>query len=131
MPYWRLFYHVVWAAEHRLSLIEPACESDLFGHLRDKAISLECIPHAIGGMPDHIHIAISVPPKLPVATLIGQLKGASSHHANQIFANGAFAWQNMGYSVFQKDPCQELWDMLTIKRNTTRKTLSTGKWKTY
>ncbi len=99
LPYWRLFYHIVWATKHRLSLIEPAWEADLHGYLRGKAIASECIPHAIGGMSDHVHVVISIPPKLPVATLIGQLKGASSHHANERYANGAFAWQ-AEYGVF-------------------------------
>jgi putative transposase len=44
-------------------------------------------------MPDHIHVVISIPPKVAVAKLIGQLKGASSHHINDKYANGSFAWQ--------------------------------------
>lgn len=79
MPYWRLFYHVIWATKHRIQLIEPAWEYDLYGYIWGKSTALECIPHAIGGMYDHLHIAISIPPKLAVATVVGQLKGASSH----------------------------------------------------
>ena len=93
MPYWRLFYHIVWATKDRLPLIETAWESDLYGYIRGKATALECIPHAIGGVPDHVHIVISIPPKLSVATLIGQLKGASSHYVNENYADGSFAWQ--------------------------------------
>ena len=70
MPYWKLFYHVVWGTKHRLPLIDPAWEKDLYGYIRGKATALECIPHAMGGMPDHIHVAISIPPKLSVATMI-------------------------------------------------------------
>jgi putative transposase len=93
MPHWRLFYHVVWGTKYRLPLIESAWEDDLYGYIRGKATALECIPHAINGMPDHVHLAISVPPKLSVATLIGQLKGASSHHVNQNYMDGSFLWQ--------------------------------------
>ncbi len=93
MPYWRLFYHVVWGTKNRLALIDPAWEKDLYGYIWGKATALECIPHAIGGMPDHIHVAISIPPKLSVATSIGQLKGASSHHINQRYADRSFMWQ--------------------------------------
>ena len=93
MPYWRLFYHIVWGTKNRLELIDPAWESDLYGYLWGKATALECISHAIGGMPDHVHVAISIPPKLSVATIIGQLKGSSSHHINENFADGSFAWQ--------------------------------------
>lgn len=94
MPYWRLFYHVVWSTKHRLDLIDPAWEQDLYGYLWGKATALECIPHAIGGISNHIHVAISIPPKLAVATLVGKLKGSSSHHLNgERYAHGSFMWQ--------------------------------------
>jgi REP element-mobilizing transposase RayT len=65
-----------------------------------KATALECIPYAINGMSDHIHVVISIPPKLSVATVIGQLKGSSSHRVNEVFVtNKSFAWQSE-YSVF-------------------------------
>ena len=93
MPYWRLFYHITWSTKGRLPLIESEWEKDLHGYIWGKATVLECIPHAIGGMPDHVHVVISIPPKLSVASLIGQLKGASSHHINENYSNGSFAWQ--------------------------------------
>jgi len=93
MPYWELYYHIVWGTKNRLNLIDPTWEQDLYGYIRGKATALECFPHAIGGIADHIHIAISIPPKLSVATLIGQLKGASSHHVNKRYADGSFMWQ--------------------------------------
>lgn len=99
MPYWRLFYHIVWGTKNRLALIDPIWEEDLHGYILGKATALECIPHAIGGMPDHIHVAISIPPKLSVATLIGRLKGASSHHINKSYCDGSFLWQ-AEYGVF-------------------------------
>ncbi|MBC8333949.1 MAG: IS200/IS605 family transposase [Anaerolineales bacterium] len=99
MPLWRLFYHIVWGTKNREEFISPAWESDLYGYLWGKATALECIPHAIGGMPDHIHVVISILPKLSVAKTIGHLKGASSHHINQNYMNGPFAWQ-AEYGVF-------------------------------
>jgi putative transposase len=100
MPYCRLFYHAVWSTKNRLPLIDPAWESDLYGYIWGKATALECIPRAINGMPDHIHVVISIPPKVPVATVIGQLKGASSHRVNEIFvSHRSFAWQSE-YGVF-------------------------------
>ena len=100
MPYWSLFYHIVWGTKYRLPLIEPAWEADLYGYMRGKATALGCTPHAINGMSDHMHVVISIPPKLPVATLVGQLKGASSHRINKVFVtNNSFAWQSE-YGVF-------------------------------
>ena len=103
MPYWRLFYHAVWATKNRLDLIDPTWENDLYGYIRGKATTWECIPHAIGGISDHIHVAISIPPKLAVATMIGKLKGSSSHHINENYADGSFMWQSeYGVSSFSE-----------------------------
>ena len=49
MPYWRLFYHIVWSTKNRLDLIDPAWEKDVYGYIWGKATALECIPHAIDG----------------------------------------------------------------------------------
>jgi REP element-mobilizing transposase RayT len=46
-----------------------------------------------------LHIVLSIPPRLTVAAIIGQLKGASSHHINKQFPDLDFAWQGE-YSVF-------------------------------
>lgn len=100
MSYWRLFYHIVWATKERLPLIDPAWEADLHGYIWGKATALECIVHAVGGMPEHVHVVLSIPPKLAVATIVGKIKGASSHHISEQFVlDGMFAWQNE-YGVF-------------------------------
>ena len=94
MPYWRLFYHITWGTKHRLPLIENSWEDDLYGYLWGKTDALGCIPHAIIGVVDHVHIVISIPPKFAVAEVIGKLKGASSHHVNQtILGEKNFYWQ--------------------------------------
>ncbi|HSB01695.1 MAG TPA: IS200/IS605 family transposase [Anaerolineales bacterium] len=93
MPDWRLYYHVVWGTKNRLALIDPAWEKDLYEYIWGRAVTLDCIPHAIGGMPDHVHVAISIPPSLSVASLIVQFKCASSHHVNQNYADGSFLWK--------------------------------------
>lgn len=100
MPYWKLFYHIVWSTKNRLPLIDPAWEEDLYGYMWGKATALGCIPRAINGMADHTHVVISIPPRLSIATAVGQLKGASSHHVNRVYvSNKSFAWQTE-YGVF-------------------------------
>jgi putative transposase len=100
MPRWRLFYHVVWTTCDREPLIEAAWEKALHGYLWGKADALGCIPHAVGGIEDHVHLALSIPPRLAVATVVGRLKGASSHHVSHALTpGGAFAWQ-AEYGVF-------------------------------
>ena len=46
--------------------------------IRVTARDLACLVHAVAVQPDHVHIALSIPPKHAPASVIGQLKGASS-----------------------------------------------------
>jgi len=99
MPYWRLFYHIVWSTKKREPLLREVWEQDLYRYLWGKSTALRCHPHAINGMEDHIHVAISIPPKHKISKIIGQLKGASSRYINrELEPNNYFAWQ-AGYGV--------------------------------
>jgi putative transposase len=99
MPYYELYYHLVWATKDREPLIVPDLEADLHQYLRGKAISLGVIVHAVGGIEEHVHVAASIPPRLAVATVIGQLKGASSHWVTYVSPlHLPFAWQG-GYGA--------------------------------
>ena len=95
MPYWKLYYHFVWATKRREPLILPSFETDLYAIIVTKIKTLGGGVHAIGGMEEHIHIAVSVPPKLALATFIGEVKGHSSHFVNHtVLPDYKFHWQD-------------------------------------
>ena len=83
MPYWRLFYHIVWVTAGRQPLIAPDWQEVLHNVIAAKAAALGAMVHAVGGIEDHVHLAVSAPPTVMLATFIGQIKGASSHFANR------------------------------------------------
>ena len=94
MPYWRLFYHIVWVTAGRQPLIAPDRQEALHNVIAAKAAALGAMVHAVGGIEDHVHLAVSAPPTVMLATFIGQIKGASSHFANrELGLEGGFAWQ--------------------------------------
>jgi putative transposase len=94
MPYWRLFYHFTWGTKLREQLIDPAFEADLHRVIAAKATELQAVVHAVGGIEDHVHLVVSVPPKLALSTFIGQVKGNSSHFVNHVVRpTYTFAWQ--------------------------------------
>jgi len=93
MPYSRLFYHFVWATHQRLPLITPHLRDSLYAAIRAKVKALGGITHALNGMPDHVHLVVTVPPNIALATFIGQVKGMSSHAVSGVSAQ-AFAWQH-------------------------------------
>jgi hypothetical protein len=47
MPFWHLFYHLVWSTNDRLPLIDPPLETRLFPYLSEKAQSLGCKVEAV------------------------------------------------------------------------------------
>jgi REP element-mobilizing transposase RayT len=98
MPFWRLYYHLVWATKDRQPMIEPETETLLFAILREKADALEVPVWALGGWLDHVHIVVSIPPKLAVAEVVRHLKGESAHKLNQQRLAIPFAWQR-GYGA--------------------------------
>lgn len=73
----------------------------MYGYILGKATALGCAVHAIGLMPDHVHLVVSVPPRVAIADCAQRLKGSSAHSANGLSSGEGtrFAWQR-GYGVF-------------------------------
>jgi putative transposase len=65
--------------------------------IRSQARDLGCLVHGVAVQPDHVHVAISIPPKHAPASVIGRLKGASSRLLRQRdpeLVEQAFGWQH-------------------------------------
>jgi putative transposase len=99
MTIWRTYYHFVWSTRDRMALITPDLESSLYDYVDQKSQFLQVQLHAIGGMPDHIHLIVSIPPKLAIAEFVKRIKGSSSHYLNELNKSQNFAWQRE-YGVF-------------------------------
>src|SRR4051794_2928353 len=95
MSRWRFFYHIVWATKSRERLNGIHEEAVIRQSLDDVSQELDIIPHAIGVMPDHVHVAVSIPPRLRVSDVVQRLKGRSSHAVNHARAMAVprFGWQ--------------------------------------
>ncbi len=75
-------------------MINIGMEPQLHGFLKDKIIDTPgTYFHAIGGIEDHIHLAVSVKPSVHLDEWIGQLKGSSSHEMGKMLQ-----WQE-GYGI--------------------------------
>ncbi len=103
MPYWRLFYHIVWSTKDRLPLLTPEVESVIYGFLRSKAIGLGATIFALNGTADHVHMVAAIAPTIAVAKFIGQIKAVASTKFNKLGqGNAPFFWQEE-YGVFSFD----------------------------
>ncbi|MGE5530149.1 MAG: IS200/IS605 family transposase [Patescibacteria group bacterium] len=100
----RLLYHVVWSTKMREKLIGEHYRGALHDYMKTKIRQMDGIPYAVGGIANHVHCLVFIPPRLAVAEFIGNLKGASSHWVNHVAEpNGGFAWQS-GYGLFTVSP---------------------------
>jgi len=103
MPYWQLFYHIVWATKNREPLLTPQVEPMIHGYLHNKALDLEATVYALNGYLDHVHIVASIPPKIAVSKFVGQIKAVASVKFNQSRPNDSpFYWQEE-FGIFSFD----------------------------
>jgi putative transposase len=92
--FWRCYYHVIWTTKYRMPLIDIAFEAVLYSSVESKCKELKCQLLAVNSVPDHIHIALSIPPSIAPANVIGQLKGITSFDLNRSFElEERFHWQ--------------------------------------
>lgn len=95
-----LHVHLVWATWDRLPLITPAIEGKLHQNIASTAQDMGCTVLAINGMPEHIHLLVKIPATVTIANLVKQVKGVSSHFANETLQPEAkFKWQG-SYGAF-------------------------------
>jgi putative transposase len=93
--------HLTWHTKDSLPLLTATVEPWMHRYLRQRLLAMESVfVHEVGGIETHIHVALTVPPTVSISELVGQLKGASSHEANQQFGlhGKVLQWQ-AGYGV--------------------------------
>jgi REP element-mobilizing transposase RayT len=99
-PYTQLYVHLVWATWDRLPLITPDIEPRLYGHIIRKCRELKCVPIRISGIENHTHLLVRLHTTIAVATLVKEVKGASSHlMTHEIAPDDFFKWQG-AYGAF-------------------------------
>lgn len=92
--YAEINFHITWHTKDNRPLITPEMEPDLWAFVKNRIITMPDVYfHAIGGMPDHLHIASSFYPPFEIDRWIGDLKGASSHEFGR-----SLYWQ-FGYGI--------------------------------
>lgn len=101
---WLCKYHIVFTPKYRRKIIYNQYRRDLQDDIR-----LLCQYKGVKileghMMPDHVHLLVSIPPKLSVASFMGYLKGKSAlmmfdQHANLKYKFGNRHFGSVGYYV--------------------------------
>lgn len=101
---WRCKYHIVFAPKYRRQIIYGKLKMDIGMILRKlcERKGVEIIE--ANACRDHIHMLVSIPPKISVSYFMGDLKGKSSliifdRHANLKYKYGNRQFWCKGYYV--------------------------------
>ena len=101
---WNCKYHIVFAPKYRRQIIYGKIKTDIGIILRKLCQRKGVEIHEASACPDHIHMLVSIPPKLSVSQFMGYLKGKSSlmifdRHANLKYKYGNRQFWCTGYYV--------------------------------
>jgi REP element-mobilizing transposase RayT len=95
-----LHVHFVFSTKHHEPLIPPDLASRMYEYLGGTARGMKCPMLIAGGMPDHVHLLVSMGREVSAAEFVKALKAASSRWVHDTFPDRAgFAWQS-GYGAF-------------------------------
>ncbi len=98
----RNLIHVIFSTKGRLPLINNELAPALHAYLAGTVRRLECECFRVGGVADHVHVALRLPTKKTAAGMVSELKTSSSIWMKE---SGVvqFSWQR-GYGLFSVGP---------------------------
>ena len=94
-----IYYHITFATKGRQPFLNGEIKEQIYHFIQNKCKRLGLYLHRIGGVQDHIHMLIYIPPKVAVADIIGQIKGASSYFVNKELGGSNVLYWQQGYGV--------------------------------
>lgn len=89
--------HVVFSTKDRRKTINHELRLKLWSYVTGICRRLDIYVHAVGGMEDHIHLLMQIPPALTLSKTVATIKANSSRWASG--EGHKFAWQR-GYGAF-------------------------------
>lgn len=78
MSYHALLYHVVLRTYQSRRTLTETYEKDLYLNFYENLRQKDIQVFRIGGMPDHVHLLISIPPAFSISSVVGEIKRNSS-----------------------------------------------------
>jgi putative transposase len=97
-----LLVHIVFSTKDRRPLLNDSVRPALHAYLATVARDHQCDCFRVGGVADHVHLAVRLHSTISLADLIEALKTSSSKWM-KMQGIDAFAWQR-GYGAFSVGP---------------------------
>ena len=100
------YVHIVFSTLHRLPIIYPPYNLELYSYLGGVCNRLESPVMKIGGYYDHVHILCMLSKKIALMDLLEEIKSHSSKWMKtKDMSLQNFYWQN-GYGAFSVNPAE-------------------------
>lgn len=104
--YTQLYIHYVFVVKHRDCLISKHWQELLYKYICGIVKEQGHKPYVINGMPDHVHLLVSMNPKQAPSDLMFNIKRSSSLWINENkLVKGQFSWQE-GFGAFSLGKAQ-------------------------
>jgi REP element-mobilizing transposase RayT len=95
-----LHYHIVFSTKNREPWIRQDIEQRVWSYLGGIARENDMKALMIGGIENHVHLLLGVPPTLALSKAVQLIKGGSSVWMKETLPGlGGFGWQD-GYAAF-------------------------------
>jgi REP element-mobilizing transposase RayT len=98
--YTQIIYQIVFSTKNRERVLTKGNRDELYKYISGILKNKNCHLYRIGGVEDHIHILTHIHPSVSLASIVKDIKMASSQYIkeNQLFVNFN-GWQE-GYGAF-------------------------------
>lgn len=98
--YTQILYQIVFSTKNRAHTLKSEIRQELFRYIAGMLKNKKCHLYQIGGVSDHIHIVTHLYPAVALASLVKDIKLATSHYIkSQVIFPEFEGWQN-GYGAF-------------------------------
>ena len=94
-----IVYHIIFSTKGRQPFLHEELRKQVYHFIWNKCKRYGYFLHRIGGIEDHIHLLIYIPPSVSVSEAVGKLKGSSSYFVNQELAGRDTLYWQRGYGV--------------------------------
>ncbi len=104
MAYTRLMYHVIYATKGRRPWIDQELEEFLYPIICRQFRLQDCHVVTLGGVEDHVHTVVGIPPTLAVSDVVRDVKRDSAKAVRRNLQRfRSFKWQK-SFGAFTANP---------------------------
>ena len=109
MSYSKLIYHIIIRTKNSAATLTEDKENLLYKFIYGYTKSKKYILYRIGGMPNHIHLLVGLPPTIAVSDFVHDLKGCVTNFIQNhqidfpLFQGWSRSYCALSYSVHEKE----------------------------